>query len=869
MIRRSRFLYVFGAVVLFLIFHSARTSYDASSSFQWPLEPGPAPHHPPQHGGPEDPVVFDDEDLTFGEGVGDGLDNDDYGMGPPVVRPPPHGLPGVGSGGTQPLPVDIEPVIPGQEKYPVPSGSVISLPTAATKALPRVQHTFEAETEAEKTERLKRREEIKTVMVRDWSAYKKYAWGHDELAPVTNTPKDPYAGWAATIVDALDTLIIMDLDDEYEAAKHFVSGLDFSSSRARFIPVFETTIRYLGGLLSAYDLSGGKDKVLLEKATELGNMLMGAFDTPNRMPILKYDWQNAPSQRLRSETNAVAAELGSLTLEFTRLAQLTGQDKFFDAVQRVTDSLEVFAKYNSSIEGLFPLRFDASGCRPQGGEEKIKTPLPPPPPPAGVFAKTEDDVKAEQGKGRLVKRLSGHAPEWPSDAERKAAGYGELAPFNGAKAATGPEFSSNKHIPQPKVGTGAGKGNGEGAILPPSYPANKKIQCEEVGLRAWGSSQKYSVAGMIDSLYESLIKEHALLGGAAEQYAAMYTTAAEAIKENILFKPEFSDNADVLLAGQVTISPNEGKRSFQPEMQHLTCFIGGMFGLGSKLLGREADLAIAEKLTEGCVKGYEVMETGVMPEIFLAKYQGSPATTTKKDKPAEKTEGAKLDVDEATAGMKEVNIALVAGAVEGREAQNNVTAGTTEESTEDTWGSALHGKVEKDKRALVDLSPDIDLTSLTDDEVRSIYAEYQQAAQEDIATKAQAKKQGSQLGPPTFKTASNANGEVERIVDPKYILRPEAIESVFYMWRITGDKKWREKGWKMWKAIETATRSSTAHSAISNVDSKTPVLTNSMESFWFAETLKYFYLLYSEPSLISLDEYVLNTEAHPFRRPVV
>jgi mannosyl-oligosaccharide alpha-1,2-mannosidase len=40
-----------------------------------------------------------------------------------------------------------------------------------------------------------------------------------------------------------------------------------------------------------------------------------------------------------------------------------------------------------------------------------------------------------------------------------------------------------------------------------------------------------------------------------------------------------------------------------------------------------------------------------------------------------------------------------------------------------------------------------------------------------------------------------------------------------------------------------------------------------MNSFWLAETLKYFYLLYSEPSLMSLDEWVFNTEAHPFKRP--
>jgi len=40
-----------------------------------------------------------------------------------------------------------------------------------------------------------------------------------------------------------------------------------------------------------------------------------------------------------------------------------------------------------------------------------------------------------------------------------------------------------------------------------------------------------------------------------------------------------------------------------------------------------------------------------------------------------------------------------------------------------------------------------------------------------------------------------------------------------------------------------------------------------MESFWMAETLKYFYLIFSEPELVSLDDFVFNTEAHPLRTP--
>lgn len=87
--------------------------------------------------------------------------------------------------------------------------------------------------------------------------------------------------------------------------------------------------------------------------------------------------------------------------------------------------------------------------------------------------------------------------------------------------------------------------------------------------------------------------------------------------------------------------------------------------------------------------------------------------------------------------------------------------------------------------------------------------------------------------------------------------RPEAIESVFIMYRITGDKSLQDAAWRMFQRIEKITRTEHAHAAIEDVrDPDTPQL-DYMESFWLAETLKYFYLIFSEPSLISLDEYVL------------
>ncbi len=121
--------------------------------------------------------------------------------------------------------------------------------------------------------------------------------------------------------------------------------IDFTTSAFRSeIPVFETIIRYLGGLVAAYDITGGKKgdyPALLDKAVELAEILMGVFDTPNRMPILYYNWKPAyASQTQRASSSASIAELGSMSMEFTRLAQLTGKIKYYDAVARITDAFE-------------------------------------------------------------------------------------------------------------------------------------------------------------------------------------------------------------------------------------------------------------------------------------------------------------------------------------------------------------------------------------------------------------------------------------------------------------------------------------------------------------------------------------------------
>lgn len=176
--------------------------------------------------------------------------------------------------------------------FPV-TGALQELPAvkAGRSDIPKIQAAAPQESDAAREQRLKRQKAVKDAFLHSWAGYKKYAWLQDEVAPLGGNPKNPFGGWAATLVDALDTLWIMGLEDEFRAAVEAAETIDFTTSDSDLVNVFETTIRYLGGFLAAYELSGKKYEGLLRKAVEVGELLMCAFDTDNRMPIARWDWK--------------------------------------------------------------------------------------------------------------------------------------------------------------------------------------------------------------------------------------------------------------------------------------------------------------------------------------------------------------------------------------------------------------------------------------------------------------------------------------------------------------------------------------------------------------------------------------------------
>lgn len=534
-------------------------------------------------------------------------------------------------------------------RYPVTS--FIPLPTGTPKRLPRVQHTFRSETGEEARVRHERLAAVTKTFDRCWSSYKTRAWMRDELAPVSGAYRDTFGGWAATLVDTLDTLWIMGKQDEFKAAVDAVLHIDFTSCTDSQINIFETTIRYLGGLLSAYDLSN--DKRLLDKAVEVGEMLYISFDTPNRMPLTRWDFQaGRRGEEQPASDGALVSEIGSLSVEFTRLSQVTGDAKYFDAIERITT----------------------------------------------VFDAQQDQTK-----------LPGM---WPVLVNARNANF-----------------------------------------------------TEDTG---------FTLGGMSDSLYEYFPKEYALLGGLSPVYEKLYKKSMKTAIEDAFFRPMTPDNHDILVSGNVR-ADSPTRKHLEPKSGHLTCFAAGMMALGGRLFSLPDHVAIGQKLIQGCIYLYGALPLGIMPETFeLVPCLPSSTSCT-------------LDLT--------------------------------------TWHSEVL------KKHGTDMNHDANLFI------------------------------NEKRLPPGFVD----------IMDRRYILRPEALESVFILYRITGDRSLMDSAWQMFQSIEELTITDLANAEIEDITVKEASQVRKadrMESFWMAETLKYLYLLFSEPDLISLDEWVFNTEAHPFRRPV-
>jgi mannosyl-oligosaccharide alpha-1,2-mannosidase len=533
---------------------------------------------------------------------------------------------------------------------------------------PKIQHAFPSADSGADEPRL---QAVKDEFLHAYRGYRDRAWLHDEVKPISGGTHTQYCGWAATLIDSLDTLYIMGLYREFDEAVTAVLSLSFAvaPSVGCSINPFEMTIRHLGGLIAAYDVSGGGDERLLGKALQMGEMLFQSYGK-NRMQCRSIIWPRLPGLKCDPNQSLSLARLGSQSLELVRLSMISKNPKFEHQAGFLAREMQRL-QMESVVPGLWPLFMDGT-C------------------PAGLC---------------------------PLKAKHQVYSMGSASDS--------------------------------------AYEYLLKV-CS----RFWPCMPHCSPPRPIAL---TRTQTHLLYGGKDFTYGDMWQKAGPKIKDTMLFQPMAPNNSDLLLPGVLSGTAVEkagGKiepyTNLEGKTEHLTCFLGGHFALSAKLYNNPADLDIAAKLTNGCVWAYTSTRTGIAPDSFSTYL----CKNTPRDCP---------------------------------------------------WNQQTFANAQRS------------------------YA------------------------------SSNIPEGFLKIDRRDYILRPEAIESVFILYRTTGDLVWREKGWAMFQSIRNATRVKYGHAGVKDVMEENGEKLDKMESFWLSETLKYFYLLFAEPGLVSLDEWVFNTEAHPFR----
>jgi mannosyl-oligosaccharide alpha-1,2-mannosidase len=184
-------------------------------------------------------------------------------------------------------------------RYPVRGLS--QLPLRKLSKQSAIQYPFKAASIATKSETARRQNAVKETFTRCWKSYKDRAWTKDELAPISGDSRDTFGSWGATLVDSLDTLWIMGMKNEFAEAVDAAVAIEFSPHDDGEINMFEIIIRYLGGFIGAYDVSGCHDRRLLLKAMEVADMAYASFDTPRRMPVSRWSPRRATPSTVSSD----------------------------------------------------------------------------------------------------------------------------------------------------------------------------------------------------------------------------------------------------------------------------------------------------------------------------------------------------------------------------------------------------------------------------------------------------------------------------------------------------------------------------------------------------------------------------------------
>lgn len=641
--------------------------------------------------------------------------------------------------------------------------------------------------------------------------------------------------WPINLIDSLDTLYILGLKKDFVESVELISMVNFKVPPPdyEYLDLKEMSTKILGGLLSAYELS--KEPILLEKAKDLANLLLYAFDTPNRIPIQEFLWKTTLANRFPYQ-NSKLGKLTSMSLEFIRLSQLTGQNKYFDAIFRIYKTI-ADSSNEFSIDYLFPNLIDASGCKLFSEAEismgdHIRD--------SKVMKSINIDLNFIQchQSGKFTKSLLDTTTN--SKIEKfdmtidSISVYSNLAKMkyllNDHDLLS---LSGNSLLTQSSSSNENTNDNNEKRSSPLDEEKKKQENLEKIPIKMKQEGKKE------DTKKDTTTKQQQPPQITSKK---IFTSALESIKNLMFFHPitPLEDNNNLTLISSLETkswfvpTTNEMKIDIKPQydLNIDSCSLASVYALGSKIFNVTEYLDIAENLVSSCVNVSSLFDD-ILPEHSYfdpcIKVTGEESCIFNKEAKINKIQNGFYSRDDSKDGMDRIKVS---------EKSLKQSPLYDDERQHERPTKVLSISV-KDKKSVINITPDsIDANG------NWILGETEEGIIQPLW--------------------------VNHIEEQKRtILSPAIIESVFYMYRITGEVKWKNIGQKMFENLLKYMQEENASAknvwsvhdvnAIAESDSDLP-------SYWFSKTLKYYILLFEEITSIDLNKYIITSGGHFIER---
>lgn len=649
-----------------------------------------------------------------------------------------------------------------KEKHPV-LNEVLLPPSFSyiTKGYPKVQSAQFEDGGFQQNDLLAK---IRQLMTRNWAI---------DIFPHTLSHE-----WPISLVDSMDTLYIAGLQDEFEQALSIVSQADFKipPDSVNVIDIPDYSTRLLGGLISAFELS--QDQILLKKASEVADFLLRSFDTPNRIPILQYEWRSKIGNKFPYQ-NSKSGGLTSMTVELLRLSQITQTRKYFDAVKRIYKTLALSSD-EFALMHMFPSKVDASGCS-LISKEDVKS---------GKHLRDSRGMKSiDQTLNFVHCHQTGRLLRTPANQKGEA----ELFSMDAEDQSLYANMLKSLHLL-----------NGNDLL--------KVIDDDHVdGINKKG--QKSPKEKDDEKARTDLEKEVSM--------RKIFVQAMTQINDYMMFTPltPLSENLTLIsslkIKTQLVPATNELNVEITKlfDMHHGRCSLASTLGMGAKILGRDGYMTLADKVTSSCFELFKLFNGIYAENMFLDPCNSEQCSFDVTDK-LDRISGGYYNSDRS-AEQKDIG--------------EGITLSEKEDKT-DSLQRVISFASEQGPAFLNINTEDIDMV-------------------------AHQWKQDPSM--PLW-----VNG-----IDRTSILSSNLIESIFYMYRISGESRWRKMGQTLFKmTLETLSSSNSGAKGVWTINELHDDAKGKCLSEWYSKTLKYYYLLFSNANDYTLDDYVFTFGGHLMRR---